>query len=489
MHDAGKALDYAREAAAEAGYLPQDSTIDDLYQALGQEFRGNPVYSSADAGLVEERRATTLEVTDRSEMEHYAERLGIPSVAIGRMDDGELAGAIAYEMEAQATTETGDIDAETVEDEIDRQVGDYERDPDFAEAVSFSEATPKAPRAGVQAGSAGRPQGQASALDQDAEIGGADAREGQIQAELTPEGVQTVIPGAERISDRELAERKMQGRQEATKPQKAADDGLFDVAGRGQGDLLDAIQKTKGSGGGVRGMRAQASFDPGDKYVGFRPQPYNPDQDPLPKGKAPITREAVIAPLLKDLGMPLYQGRVKGERLGFFQPWNEAVRVKKHGDLEVTAHELAHLLDKRFPEIRRQWLPGTKNNKAIREELKGVSYDKDKLYEGFTEFVRLWATQRDQAQAKAPLLYDWFEGFLEGNRHGPAMRQAQQQMHAWFEQTAIDRARSKIGLDLHRKSGEHQLKQEVFDGTRDQVYGGVQARGGAPGSDQWPATG
>ena len=25
-------------------------------------------------------------------------------------------------------------------------------------------------------------------------------------------------------------------------------------------------------------------------------------------------------------------------------------------------------------------------------------------------------------------------------------------------------------MDLHRKSGEHQLKQEVFDGTRDQVY-------------------
>ena len=46
-----------------------------------------------------------------------------------------------------------------------------------------------------------------------------------------------------------------------------------------------------------------------------------------------------------------------------------------------------------------------------------------------------------------------------------------------------------VTLDLHRKSGEHQLKQEVFDGTRDQVYGGVQARGGAPGSDQWPATG
>ena len=59
----------------------------------------------------------------------------------------------------------------------------------------------------------------------------------------------------------------------------------------------------------------------------------------------------------------------------------------------------------------------------------------------------------------------------------------------WIKQFWNDRSSQKSGLDLHRKSGEHQLKQEVFDGTRDQVYGGVQARGGAPGSDQWPATG
>ncbi len=44
-------------------------------------------------------------------------------------------------------------------------------------------------------------------------------------------------------------------------------------------------------------------------------------------------------------------------------------------------------------------------------------------------------------------------------------------------------------LVLLRKSGEHLLKQEVFYGARNQVYDGVQARGGAPGADQWPATG
>jgi UDP-N-acetylglucosamine 2-epimerase len=42
-------------------------------------------------------------------------------------------------------------------------------------------------------------------------------------------------------------------------------------------------------------------------------------------------------------------------------------------------------------------------------------------------------------------------------------------------------------LVLLRKSGEHLLKQEVFYGARNQVYDGVQARGGAPSGEQWPA--
>ena len=38
-------------------------------------------------------------------------------------------------------------------------------------------------------------------------------------------------------------------------------------------------------------------------------------------------------------------------------------------------------------------------------------------------------------------------------------------------------------LVLLRKSGEHLLKQEVFYGARNQVYDGVQARGGAPSAE------
>lgn len=54
----------------------------------------------------------------------------------------------------------------------------------------------------------------------------------------TDQGEQRVIPGAGRIAQREQLERRMVGPLRARKAQRPADDGLFDVAGRGQQDLL-----------------------------------------------------------------------------------------------------------------------------------------------------------------------------------------------------------------------------------------------------------
>lgn len=60
----------------------------------------------------------------------------------------------------------------------------------------------------------------------------------RARLDLTEQGPQAVVPGAERISNRELAERKMRGKLQPSKPQKPADDGLFDVAGRGQEEMF-----------------------------------------------------------------------------------------------------------------------------------------------------------------------------------------------------------------------------------------------------------
>lgn len=44
-------------------------------------------------------------------------------------------------------------------------------------------------------------------------------------------------------------------------------------------------------------------------------------------------------------------------------------------------------------------------------------------------------------------------------------------------------------MDLRRKSEAPQLKQEVFDGARDQIYEAIQARVRSLRADQRPATG
>tara|TARA_R110002124_G_scaffold45163_1_gene136981 strand:- start:33092 stop:37312 length:4221 start_codon:yes stop_codon:yes gene_type:complete len=182
----------------------------------------------------------------------------------------------------------------------------------------------------------------------------------------------------------------------------------------------------------------------------------------------PLRRETVLGPLFKDLGAALYEGRVKGEKaLGFYRPGIEEVRTKRKSDIETAAHEAAHLIDDRFPEVRRMWAPATKENAALRDELRGVSYDKSKLYEGFAEFVRLWSTQREQARAKAPEFFARFEDFVARNQHGQALRKFQDDAHAWFEQDALNRARSKIGaapeINAHLNSLGDRFRQAVSD--------------------------
>lgn len=203
---------------------------------------------------------------------------------------------------------------------------------------------------------------------------------------------------------------------------------------------------------------------PGVAYSGLRNDtitPYAPTS--LPNDK-PITREEVLRPLLEAFGVPLYQGRVKGnKRLGFYMPKKEVVRIKKMSDLEVASHELAHLLDDRIPEIRKAW----QTNSDFVKELKSVSYDSSKIYEGFAEFVRLYMTQTGDAKIKAPKFYAWFESFLGRNQYGQAIKQAQTDMTAWYKQDAVIRAMSKIGiqdaLNDVNDSWKDNFKQSITD--------------------------
>lgn len=169
----------------------------------------------------------------------------------------------------------------------------------------------------------------------------------------------------------------------------------------------------------------------------------------------PLRRENILKEFARSIGTTVYEGRVKGKKLGFFRPRTEEVRIKRANDIEVAAHEVAHLIDFRTPEIRQAW----KADKNLAAELRSVSYDQSSLHEGYAEAMRLYLTQPDALQAKAPRAYAWLEQFAQTHAYGPALKKAQADMTAWFGQDALNRARSKIGTD--------KPLSEFFDGFWD----------------------
>jgi uncharacterized glyoxalase superfamily protein PhnB len=186
------------------------------------------------------------------------------------------------------------------------------------------------------------------------------------------------------------------------------------------------------------------------------------------------TRQSILVPLLQAEDVRLYQGRIKkGTLLGFYRPGRQEVRIRRQGDIEIAAHELAHLLDDKHPEIREAlWNPATNANKVFRAELKEMSYDKEnKPYlEGWPEFVRAWATNPLLAAENAPKTYEWFESWLDGYEHGQAWRLAQARMTDWFRQDPLHRLESKVGATevLNRGRGMPARSRQL---ALDDLYG------------------
>ncbi|MEL0587104.1 MAG: LPD38 domain-containing protein [Candidatus Thiodiazotropha sp. (ex. Lucinoma kazani)] len=121
------------------------------------------------------------------------------------------------------------------------------------------------------------------------------------------------------------------------------------------------------------------------------------------------------------------------------------------------------MIDDRVPEIRKAWL----KDKVLREELRSISYDQKKVYEGFAEGVRLWMTQPEKLAQVAPHFNEWFNQFAEQHEYGSALKKAQQGMSDWFAQDALTRAKSKIGnakpINESLHNTFHNFRQTVSD--------------------------
>lgn len=197
----------------------------------------------------------------------------------------------------------------------------------------------------------------------------------------------------------------------------------------------------------------QASWDPGTNHVAhigkLNPLPLTPNREyhlvskdgPVTIPKRPLRRSHIIKKLEQIFGVHIYTGKVKGKtRLGFYKTLIGELRTKYVNDLEVTAHELGHWFDDRYPWIKTLYKQHT-------AEMKGVSYDVEKTNEGFAEFMRLFFTQEHEAYQAAPEFFDAFMNELSGKPYAEGVFQVQEMMHAWFLQGPRARGASKIGPD------------------------------------------
>jgi len=205
----------------------------------------------------------------------------------------------------------------------------------------------------------------------------------------------------------------------------------------------------------------------------------------------PIRRDDVIFPFVQALGVPLHTGRMKKARaLGYYIAKQETVRIKHMSDLEVVAHELAHLIDDRNPELRATW----RKNRALAAELKSVSYDTKKVYEGFAEWIRLWMSQPEVLDQHTPLYLEYWRGWLKDHpdkQFVHAIYRAREGMLAWWRQDAVTRLESKHGADDSRVrealvTVSGQFRQSIVDDLDGILRMEIGLRGGRTGGALGP---
>lgn len=233
----GMNLDDAGKTLWGAGYFgPTDTVerpdINQVVEAIRDGLNGQHRFPDGQRADVEAIEAKRSEGRYNDDLERVAGELGID--VTGLTSDQIKDEIRANQEQAQAAREFADaLDDE--EEVMRREYKPQEVDHGFDKIPFFDDEVH--PPQSVQG--EGRPAPETRNAGESEKVVG---REPQ-RARPANDGDQAVIPGAERISDRQLAEKKMEGKAETKVRQKPADDGLFDVAGRGQGDMLARHQR------------------------------------------------------------------------------------------------------------------------------------------------------------------------------------------------------------------------------------------------------
>lgn len=271
----GYSLDDWAERAWEHGFFPTRPTEAEMKEAIIISGNNGSIYAEGE-GPAETFDESAFDDQNNDWLKNRAEEL---SVDVDGMSSMEALAAIAEAEDSLAASQEPEMIGDMIHELLymqDRELARADLNDIMADDIPWdapvpqlqfnkgelineantagdSEAQPRAisedagnaeqPTEGADNGTGGR----ITSGNQDAGSSGADvAQASQQSTENTEAGEQVVIPGAERISDKALAERKMDEAMRAKKPQKDAgsDGGLFDTGARQQADMFDAPAPT-----------------------------------------------------------------------------------------------------------------------------------------------------------------------------------------------------------------------------------------------------
>ena len=176
-------------------------------------------------------------------------------------------------------------------------------------------------------------------------------------------------------------------------------------------------------------------------------------------------RQSIVSSFAKAIGAGVYFRRLyrKGTA-GMMHTGTGEVRVRRSGDAETAAHEIAHLIDVRtwgkwahphdrseaaLEASRADYLKARPWNARMVAEMESLSYDASLPWEGWAEFVRTYMTQPAHAKAAAPTMTAWMDRWIASKRNpvGKPFREATKELRDWYTASPVEQARTKIGVE------------------------------------------
>lgn len=197
-----------------------------------------------------------------------------------------------------------------------------------------------------------------------------------------------------------------------------------------------------------------------------------------PAETPPLNKANIVSYIEETFGVPI-RGKLTysmAKKAGHYETGPGIIRLKRWGELEPAAHELAHHLEK--PILADALLKAGKQGKAIREELKALDYkpDRGNVSEGYAEFMRHWLTTPDMVKEKAPLFAQRFDDYLRHIENAPLKKNLEElrgMYQQWYEQGASARVKGTIDFTGKLFNPDPTIRQRAQRFYDEWVHGGA----------------